>query len=180
MNVSQDVCPLRVPTPSRGSRDPPIHIRATRICPHNEPMRNVGRGLRFGQQHHGDTDGRGHYSGQHTAPPSTTTNKLTLAMQSLAVNQQVLYQHITPISQQMAAMTYHTNQLLLQPHVFPAPHTTPFHVPPIQFQCRMIRTRWTKCRGTRLWTWTPQTFTVCRAHGARRGKPGGYRCPLQS
>jgi hypothetical protein len=66
------------------------------------------------------------------APPLMMTNQLMLAMQLLAVNQQVSYQHIAPMLQHMAAMTYHVNQPSLQPRVFPAPHTTPFHVPPIQ------------------------------------------------
>jgi hypothetical protein len=65
------------------------------------------------------------------APPSTMTNQLTLAMQLLALNQQVLYQHIAPMLQHMAAMNFHA-QPLLQPHVFPAPHTTTFHMPLIQ------------------------------------------------
>ncbi len=58
------------------------------------------------------------------APPSTMTNELTSAMQLLAVNQQAMSQH-------MAAMMYHTNQFLLQPHAFTKPHTTPFQRPPI-------------------------------------------------
>ncbi len=59
------------------------------------------------------------------APPSTMTDQLASAMQSLAINQQEILQH-------KAAMTYQANQPLLQPHRFSAPHTTPFHVPPIQ------------------------------------------------
>jgi hypothetical protein len=59
------------------------------------------------------------------APPSTMTDQLTLAMQSLAINQQAM-------SQQMAMMAYHANQPLLQPCGFPAHHATSFHMPPIQ------------------------------------------------
>ncbi len=67
------------------------------------------------------------------SPPLMMTDQLTLVMQLLAVNQQVFYQHIAPMLHHMAAMRYHRNQpSLLQPCIFPAPHTTPFHVPPIQ------------------------------------------------
>ncbi len=59
------------------------------------------------------------------APPSIMTDQLTSAMQLLAINQQMMPQH-------MAAMAYHANQPSLQPHGFTAPHATPFHMPPIQ------------------------------------------------
>jgi hypothetical protein len=59
------------------------------------------------------------------APPLTMTDQLVLAMQSFAINLQAILQH-------MAAMTYQANQPSLQPCGFPAPHATPFHMPPIQ------------------------------------------------
>ncbi len=59
------------------------------------------------------------------APPSTMTDQLMSAMQLLTINQQALLQ-------QIAVMTYHANQPLMQPCGFPAPHATPFHMPPIQ------------------------------------------------
>ncbi len=58
------------------------------------------------------------------APPSTMTDQLVLAMQLLAINQQAILQH-------MAVMMYQAKQPLLQPCRFPAPHATPFHMPPI-------------------------------------------------
>jgi hypothetical protein len=59
------------------------------------------------------------------APPLTMTNQLTLAMQSPAVNQQAMSQH-------MATMRYHENQPSLQPCAFTVPHTRPFQMPPTQ------------------------------------------------
>ncbi len=95
------------------------------------------------------------------APPSNMTHQLLLAMQSLPITQQAILQHT-------AAMKYQANQPLLQPRGFPAPHATPFHMPPIQnlqipdqgifrswyapFQCRGkmqyqgVWTKWSKCR----------------------------------
>jgi hypothetical protein len=59
-----------------------------------------------------------------TAP--STNNNLTLTINSLAVNQQALYQHIAPLSQQMAVMSFHA-QPSLQARVFPLPNTTPYY-----------------------------------------------------
>jgi hypothetical protein len=53
-----------------------------------------------------------------------TSPELVPVITSLAVNQQALLQH-------MAAMSFHA-QPSLQACTFPAPDTTPFHVPPIQ------------------------------------------------
>ncbi len=114
--------------PVRG-RDLRIHIRATRICPTNKPLRIVGRGLRFRQQHHGDVDGRGRNSGQHvgeyiqhTCPPFNNDRPA-------CVGNAVTRNKSTG---DFAAYGHNANKPLLQPHGFPAPHTTPFHMPPIQ------------------------------------------------
>jgi hypothetical protein len=53
------------------------------------------------------------------------TDQIVLAMQLLAINQQVM-------PQLMAMMMYHVNQPLLQPRNFPATHTMPFYMLPIQ------------------------------------------------
>ncbi len=58
------------------------------------------------------------------APMAPTNNNLTLAINLLAANQQALYQHITPLSQQMAEMLFHV-QPSLKARVFPSPNTTP-------------------------------------------------------
>jgi hypothetical protein len=63
--------------------------------------------------------------------PAPTDHNLTTAINLLAANQQALYQHIALLLQHMAAMSFN-----MQPPMprctFPAPHMTPFHVPPIQ------------------------------------------------
>jgi hypothetical protein len=53
----------------------------------------------------------------------TMNNNLTPAINLLVANQQALYQHIAPLLQHMAAMSFHA-QPLLQARMFPAPNTT--------------------------------------------------------
>ncbi len=65
------------------------------------------------------------------APMRMMTNGLTSAINLLAANQQALNQHITPLLQHMAVVSFHV-QPLLQARVFPTPNTTPYYVPPIQ------------------------------------------------
>ncbi len=66
-----------------------------------------------------------------TPVPGPPDHNITLEINSLAANQQALYQHITPLLQQMAAMSFN-----MQPstprHTFTVPHLTPFTVTPIQ------------------------------------------------
>jgi hypothetical protein len=61
----------------------------------------------------------------------TMNNNLPSAINLLAANQQASYQHITPLLQQMAAMSFHA-QPSLQAQVFPLSNTMPYNVPPIQ------------------------------------------------
>jgi hypothetical protein len=66
-----------------------------------------------------------------TPAPAPTYPQITSAINSLSANQQALYQHIAPLSQQMAAMSFNT-QPPTPRCTFTAPHLTPFNVPPIQ------------------------------------------------
>jgi hypothetical protein len=66
-----------------------------------------------------------------TLAPAPTATQITLVINSLTANQQVLYQHITPLLQQVAAMSFNM-QPPIPRHMFTVPHSTPFNVPPIQ------------------------------------------------
>jgi hypothetical protein len=66
-----------------------------------------------------------------TPVPAPTDPHIASAINSLAANYQALYQHIVPLLQQMAAMSFNT-QPPTPRRMFTAPHLTPFNVPPIQ------------------------------------------------
>jgi hypothetical protein len=57
-----------------------------------------------------------------TYQASTVPSELATAIQTIAANQQALYQHVAPLTQQMAAMTY---QHGTQAHLFPYQTTPP-------------------------------------------------------
>ncbi len=65
-----------------------------------------------------------------TSAPVPTDPQIALAMNSLAANQQALYEHLATLSQQMSAMSFNTKPPTPQ-CTFTAPHLTPFNVPPI-------------------------------------------------
>ncbi len=65
------------------------------------------------------------------APTAPINNNLTSVINFLAANQQVLYQHIAPLSQHMDGMLFQA-QPSLQAQVFPLPTTMPYYVLHIQ------------------------------------------------
>jgi hypothetical protein len=68
----------------------------------------------------------------HAMPaPAPTDHNITLAINYLAANQQALYQHIAPLLQQMAAMSFNM-QPPMPRCMFTVPHLMPFNVPSIQ------------------------------------------------
>jgi hypothetical protein len=85
-----------------------------------------------------------------TPVPVLTHPHIVPAINSLSANQQVLYQHITPLSQQMAEMSFG-----MQPstprRTFTAPHLMPFNVPPIQ-QLTIMPPLPFQLRGFQPWT----------------------------
>jgi hypothetical protein len=62
--------------------------------------------------------------------PAPTDPQIAVVINCLTANQQALYQHITPSSQQIAAMSFNTQPPTTR-CTFTAPHLTPFNVPPI-------------------------------------------------
>ena len=65
-----------------------------------------------------------------TYQSSTVPTELAAAIRTIADNQQALYQHIAPLTQQMAAMSYHDTQRQATAQVaHPAPPITQLHVP---------------------------------------------------
>jgi hypothetical protein len=62
-----------------------------------------------------------------TPAPAPTDPQIALANNSLAANQQALYEHIAPILQQMAEMSFN----MQPPTPRCMPHLMPFNVPPI-------------------------------------------------
>jgi hypothetical protein len=65
-----------------------------------------------------------------TPAQAPTDPQIVLMVNSLAANQQVLYAHIAPLLQQMAAISFNTQPPTLR-CTFTVPHLMPFNVPPI-------------------------------------------------